>query len=90
MTNEELLVQIGRIIGETVKSSEERMKAELKECIKDVEARLSFRFDQVEVELKVVHNSVNHLTERVVGLENSMRQVKYETEKMAVEIAAGQ
>lgn len=100
MTNEELLVQVGRIIGETVQASEVRMTQFVTQLITDevsgLRSEMSTRLDRVEVrlahvevELKSVKDSVDHLTKRVNVLEISMCQMRGETEKMAVEIAAG-
>ncbi|MCX7569879.1 hypothetical protein OS242_07870 [Tumebacillus sp. DT12] len=102
MTNEALLVQVGRIIGETVQASEARIMKKITDEVTglrtemyDMNGQLAIRLDrveeqleQVQVELKAVKVSVVQLTDRVGGLERTMRRVENETEKMALEIAA--
>jgi len=82
MTNEQMLLQIGRMVGDTVRQavleSEERMKLYVHDVVQASEGRLSQQIGEVD----------QRLSAAVEQLRESIQHSLEDTERMALQIAA--
>ncbi|MCX7570892.1 hypothetical protein OS242_13155 [Tumebacillus sp. DT12] len=78
MTNEQLLLQIGRMMGDTVREAVQEMKAYVHEVVQDSEERLTRKIEEVD----------ERLSARMDELQASSQRSLDETEEMALQIAA--
>ena len=103
MTNEQLLLQIGRMIGDTVRDAVQESEARLSrqmnhvaEQLQETDERLSRQIKETDERLsrqiEKVAEQLKETDERLTGaienLEESVRQSLDDTEKMALMIAA--